>query len=295
MDARPPDAVPWAFTWGNFRDDESMGVFSERLKAIVGFKEWHKKDEEKMEVVFESKVSSQLGTTLLSSIPLLKRDGEGYVPGVISAVYEYKPPPPVVIVEKEMEVDGPEDATEGPVHKKARRAEDESRFQAIEKEQRAQGQQLTALNDKIEENKKAVDGVREQVTTLAERQHVATMQSGANWHNLGVLDKKARHVLKGYMKKRDTGVHCFVVYADEETERYVTTECVITEVDGPDITWESSTEPLAGEDPEEATCTKEWFFQEAGAASERAGALNNILEHHEKLIEKAGGPAPMDA
>ena len=54
MDARPPDAVPWAFTWGIFRDDESMGVFSERLKAIVGFKEWHKKDEEKIEVVFES-------------------------------------------------------------------------------------------------------------------------------------------------------------------------------------------------------------------------------------------------
>ena len=78
-----------------------------------------------------------------------------------------------------------------------------------------------------------------------------------------------------------------MVYADEETERYVTTECVHTEIDGPDITWES--EPLAGEDPEEATCTKEWFF------SERAGALNNILEHQEKLIEKGGGPALMDA
>ena len=85
--------TPWAFTWGNFRDDETMNVFSERLKAIVGFKEWHKKGDEKMEVVFDSKGSSQLGTTLLSSIPLLKSDGEGYTPGVISAVYEYKPAP----------------------------------------------------------------------------------------------------------------------------------------------------------------------------------------------------------
>ena len=126
-------------------------------------------------------------------------------------------------------MDEPAEAGDEPAHKKARRADDESRFQALEKEQVAQGQQLAALNNKIEENKKAVDGVREQVTTLAERQHVATMQSGANLHNLGVLDKKARQVLKGYMKKHDVG------------------------------------------------------------------ASNNVLEHQEKLIEKAGGPAPMDA
>ena len=84
------------------------------------------------------------------------------------------------MVDKAMDVDHPKSMDGEPAHKKAWRAEDESRFQAIEKEQQAQGQQLTALDAKIEENKKAVDGVREQVTTLVERQHVAAMQSGAN-------------------------------------------------------------------------------------------------------------------
>ena len=110
---------------------------------------------------------------------------------------------------------------------------------------------------------------------------------------MGVLDKKARQILRGYVRTRNEGDHCYVVCTNEETERYTTTECVITNIDGQDITWES--EPLASEDPIEQTCTKEWLYEEAGIASERADALNNVLVHQERLIEKAGAPAPMDA
>ena len=145
-----------------------------------------------------------------------------------------------------MELDRVEDTAEH-APKRARTSEDEERFVAIEKEQQAQGEWLTTLQGKIDENKDAVDGVRKQVSILAEKQHVATLQSSANWHNLGVLDKKAKQTLRGYKRTQKEGDHCYVVYVDEDTERYASTECVMTLIDGQDITWES--EPLGTEDP----------------------------------------------
>jgi len=146
---------------------------------------------------------------------------------------------------------------------------------------------LDQLDEKITENSKAVGDITTNVAHLVQKQAVENMKQSNQWHDCGLLDKKAKSILRRrQLPKLNKLKQYYVIQPDEDEARYVVSQCLIEEY-GPIA---STIKLLDGPCREETVETHPiWVFGDVADASKAMDALNAIPTIQDAEVAKAMG------
>lgn len=286
----PPDEDKWLLKWGPFssvlKDPKEV---DRRLQSLRGYKEWamSKPFDGGIVVTFVTEADAAAAKCLLQDVYMID---DGGTPNrcVCDGPTKWVPPPPPPQVEEpdptqpakrpriEADVGGGMDS------------EVETRFQAIESSQQAQGKQLENLERKIMATGTEVTEVSNNVASLVHGQKIARLREARGWHEIGRLDMVAKKTLRAAAKLKVTRNKTYYVVApDDEEERYVSQEAVVIEATPKMITYQRTTPESAGSADlgDMMECEAAWVFGDPATAVERMESLNGVLASQEKLMD----------
>ena len=297
----PVAAQPWEVRWGKLNSKPDMPTYTARLQALRGLKEIECPEpfEGFLVLLFDNEADANVAALLLKEF-ILRSDDGSTLPSAIEGPKLRTPPPPPATPPLHPTDGG--DGSKGERPSTPRRKREESgeacatdpKILAVEREQRAQAQRLVATNarldqldEKITENSKAVNEITTNVAHLVQKQAVDKLKQSTQWHDRGLLDKKAKAILRrGQLPKLNKLKQYYVVQPDEDEAQYVISQCLVEEyapisstiklLDGPCQDETIETHPI-------------WVFGAVADASKAMDALYAILIIQDAEVAKAMG------